>query len=149
MADLKLTKCCCRDKVWVGMIGPFARAVVLEYGLGDYRGSGHVPVSGVAQCSKCKSCWVFASSDRTGDVITYSARKCHSNAVDSLIAVWAPLAKPKWPLWIPPGIAPNKSMAEIKAKEDYIWEHAEPVSHTFSTKHVLNGRILTHSGPTV
>lgn len=127
------------------MISPFARAIVLEYGLGDHLNRGNVPVAGVAQCSKCKACWIFASTGHNGDVVSYSVRKCHANAVDTLVAAWSTLVKPKWPLWIPPSSAPNKSMAEIKVKEDYIWEHAEIVPRYFSTKHVVNGRVLSYS----
>ena len=136
--DLNLSKGCCGDGVKLkGQIGPFNRAIALEFGQDR-------PVVGVVRCATCNDCFKFVRLDHTDTIVVYSLAYMPANSLTLLEQGFSRLKKPSWPIWVPP------TEAQMKDKEREVYDQLEVTilgragepTLVFATKHLINGRVL-------
>ncbi len=141
---MALTKGCCKS--WIelaGMIMPFHRCIALEYGYGDYKQIGTMPVAGIVQCGQCKSCYHYALCGQSRDVAAWWFARMAAAALDQIIRSYSDIKSPKWPIWVPPSGLKSDQEAKVKEVEDTVFTHVEAPRFILTSKNIITGRVIT------
>jgi hypothetical protein len=130
----------------VGRRLPFKRAVALEYGVNR-------AVSGLVQCVCQGHHFLFRELDsyernKSDVVVAYGLSRVSAGQFTRLVGLYSLVAKPKWPVWIPPHPEqiPSEWLTQIEEFETGLLKQAK-LSIVIASTDIINSTVMGTCSP--